>query len=119
MIQFIIIAVILLLLDSIYIGSQLNYFNQLYLSIQKSSLNINWIGVILCYLCLVFLLYYFILSQKKSIMEAFLLGMAVYGVYESTNYATLKNWPLYLVMIDTLWGGLLFAMTTFIYYKFE
>ena len=113
-----IILFILLLLDSIYIGTQLKYFNKIYLSIQNSQLKINIIGVILCYVFLVFILYYFILSQKKSIMDAFLLGISVYGIYETTNYATLKNWPIYLLLIDTLWGGILFALTSVIYYKF-
>jgi len=111
------ILICLLLLDSLYIGIQLKYFNKLYLSIQKSPLKINGLGVILCYIFLVGLLYYFILSQKKSILDAFILGFAVYGVYETTNYSTITKWPLYLLFVDTLWGGILFALTTWAYYK--
>jgi uncharacterized membrane protein len=114
-----IVLILLLLLDSIYIGFQLTYFKQLYLSIQNSPLKINFIGVILCYVFLVGVLDYFILSQKKSVKDAFLLGIAVYGVYESTNYATFKKWPIYLLFMDTLWGGILFALTTWIYYKIQ
>ncbi len=40
--------------------------------------------------------------------------MVIYGVYETTNYALLKNWSILTVFIDTLWGGLLFAFTTYI-----
>ena len=107
----------LLALDSIYIGVQYKYLSKLYAKVQNSPLKINFIGAALCYIFLVFLLYYFILSKKRKILDAFLLGLAVYGVYETTNYATLTNWPIYLLIVDTLWGGVLFAITAKIYYS--
>lgn len=100
-----------------YIGAQYKYFREMYAGIQKSPLQINFIGAGLCYFVLTFLLYYFILSKKGKILDAFLLGLAVYAVYETTNYATFKNWPLYMVLVDTLWGGVLFALTAKMYYS--
>jgi uncharacterized membrane protein len=107
----------LLALDGIYIGLQYKYLKKVYQTVQRSPLKINFIGAALCYAFLVFLLYYFILSKKKKILDAFLLGLCVYGVYETTNYATLKNWPIYMLIVDTLWGGILFAITAKIYYS--
>jgi len=107
----------LLLLDALYIGLQYGYLKKVYKNVQKSPLKINFIGAALCYAFLVFLLYYFILSKKKKILDAFLLGVCVYGVYETTNYATLINWPIYMLVADTLWGGVLFAITAKIYYS--
>ena len=107
----------LLALDAIYIGAQYKYLSKMYGSIQKSPLKVNFLGAALCYIALTFLLYYFILSKKKKILDAFLLGLAVYAVYETTNYATFSKWPLQLVIMDTLWGGILFAITTKIYYN--
>jgi uncharacterized membrane protein len=46
--------------------------------------------------------------------EAFLLGIVIYGVYETTNYALFKNWSILTVFMDTLWGGILFASTCYI-----
>jgi uncharacterized membrane protein len=57
---------------------------------------------------------YFIIKPRKSVSEAFLLGLVIYGVYETTNYALLSNWSFLTVIIDTLWGGILFALTAFI-----
>ena len=107
----------LLLLDAIYIGLQYGYLKKVYQNVQKSPLKINFIGAALCYAFLVFLLYYFVLSKKRKILDAFLLGLCVYGVYETTNYATLTNWPIYMLVVDTLWGGILFAITAKIYYS--
>jgi uncharacterized membrane protein len=39
-------------------------------------------------------------------------GVILYGVYECTNYATLAEWPFKLVIIDTIWGGLLYAVAS-------
>lgn len=107
----------LLVLDAIYIGLQYASLKKIYESVQKSPMTINFLGAGLCYIALVFLLYYFILSKKKKVLDAFLLGLAVYAVYETTNYATFTKWPLQLVIMDTLWGGILFAITTKIYYS--
>jgi uncharacterized membrane protein len=107
----------LIALDAIYIGAQYKYLSKMYSGIQKSPLKINFIGAILCYIALTFLLYYFILSKKRKIMDAFLLGVAVYAVYETTNYATFSKWPLYMLIVDTLWGGTIFAITAKIYYS--
>jgi uncharacterized membrane protein len=50
-------------------------------------------------------------------MDAFILGVCTYGVYNTTNYALINDYPLRVMFTDTLWGGLLFAITAFIYYK--
>ena len=33
-----------------------------------------------------------------------LFGLVVYGVYDFTNYATLRQWPLVLAFADVAWG---------------
>lgn len=41
-----------------------------------------------------------------------LLGLVVYGVYDFTNYSTLRDWPLALALVDTAWGALATALVT-------
>ncbi len=36
-----------------------------------------------------------------------LLGLLAYGTYEFTNYATLRDWSIQQVAVDTIWGGVL------------
>jgi len=50
------------------------------------------------------------------VFDAFLLGVFVYGVYETTSLALLRKWRPTTVLIDTLWGGILFALTTYLTY---
>ena len=41
-----------------------------------------------------------------------LFGLIGYGVYDLTNYATLRDWPVRLVVIDIAWGGVVGGVTT-------
>ncbi|MBP6855588.1 MAG: DUF2177 family protein [Candidatus Pacebacteria bacterium] len=45
-------------------------------------------------------------TQKIAFMGAFL-GLVAYGTYDLTNWATIKNWPPFIVGIDLLWGACL------------
>jgi uncharacterized membrane protein len=110
-------GLIMLILDSIYLGTISKLFHELIAGIQRTAMIINPIGVIACYLFLILGLYYFILRTKKSPVDAFLLGILIYGVFEATNYALFKKWPLHIAVIDTVWGGTLFALTTIITYS--
>ena len=66
---------------------------------------------------MVFGLYYFIVKDKKPVLDAFLLGLLVYGVYDLTNLGTLTNWTIKMTIMDSLWGASLFAITTYVVYK--
>ncbi|MDD9953273.1 MAG: DUF2177 family protein [Candidatus Woesearchaeota archaeon] len=57
---------------------------------------------------------YFVLPQKKPLFAGALFGLMVYGVYELTNYAVLKDWPLSVVAVDILWGVVLFSILAYV-----
>ncbi len=106
---------LLLMFDAMYITPQIASFQTIYHQIQKSPLKVRYSGAVVCYLFLSLLLYNFILIPKRSLQEAILLGICVYGVYDATTYALLKDYPLYLACMDTLWGGTLFTLVTYVY----
>jgi uncharacterized membrane protein len=112
-------GIVMLLLDFVYLSTFANFFNNLVRSIQGSPIKMNLTGAFLCYILLIFGLNYFIIDPKKPIADAFLLGVVIYGVYETTNYAILKKWQPQAVALDTLWGGVLMAITTKITYAFS
>ena len=41
-----------------------------------------------------------------------LFGVTVYSVYDLTNRATLRHWPLKLVVLDIAWGGFICGIAT-------
>lgn len=112
--KLLIIAPTLMALDLTFVLSMSKYFNHQITLVQRSPLSLNIAGAIGCYICLIYVVYHFIIQKGASLLEAFLLGASIYGVYEFTNYATLKNWKTTTVIMDTLWGGTLFALTTYI-----
>ena len=74
----------------------------------------NYLATFLCYIFLIFGINYFIIGPNRSIQDAFLLGIVIYGVFETTSKALFAKWSWITVIIDTLWGGILFALTTYI-----
>ena len=117
MLKIILSGIILLMLDLVYLQSTKNITQKHIRMIQGSTASINIYGAVICYLFLIGGLNYFILNQNKSVMDAFLFGIVIYGVYETTNWAIFKLWPPFLVIMDTVWGGVLFATTTYIIKK--
>jgi uncharacterized membrane protein len=110
-----ILPFLFILFDALYILPQLTSFQKTYFRIQKSPLSVRYSSALACYLFLTLLLYVFILRPKRTIQEAFLLGLCVYGVYDTTTYALLKEYPLFTACADILWGGVLFALVTYVY----
>lgn len=110
-------GIIMLILDVIFLGLNRDMFQLQVAEVQRVVLEVRYLGAVLCYAILIFALYYFIIKDRRSVIDAMILGFVIYGVYETTTYALLKKWKLQTVMIDTLWGGILFGLTTMITYK--
>jgi uncharacterized membrane protein len=117
MLYILISAIVLIILDSVYLNLTGGYFKKQVMAVQGSPLQLNLVGAALCYVFLIFGLNYFIIKNKRSVKDAFLLGIVIYAVFELTNLAIFKNWHIMSVLIDTLWGGILFGLTTGIVYK--
>ena len=115
--QILLTFVVFVILDSIYLISMKGYFDNQVKSIQGSPIKMNLVPAVLCYISLVFGVYYFIIKERKPLLDAFLLGLVIYTVYEFTNWALFDNWKPLTVLIDSLWGAVLFTLTTAIIYS--
>jgi uncharacterized membrane protein len=117
------LATVILILDAIYLGVNNKFLIGQLQVVQKSPVVIRYTGAILCYLLLLAGLYYFVIRNKKNtvyekVRDAAILGIVIYGVYETTSYATFKAWTPKMLVMDTVWGGILLSLTTYIYYMF-
>ena len=110
-------AIVFVVIDSIYLTSISNYFNNQIKLVQGSPIKMNFLATLLCYIFLIFGINYFIIKPNRSIQDAFLLGLVIYGVFETTSKALFSKWSWLTVIMDTLWGGILFALTTYIIKK--
>jgi uncharacterized membrane protein len=116
------LSIIFCVIDYFYLSSELisNLFNNLIKKIQGDNIKLNLPYIFCCYIFLIFGLYYFVINNKninnnQKIINAGLLGLVIYGVYETTNASILKDWTLDTVLLDTVWGITLFSLSTFIY----
>jgi uncharacterized membrane protein len=84
------------------------------------SLDPNWFAAALVYVCLGLGVVYFVWPAVKGSSLAMqfawgaFFGVLVYGVYDLTNFSTLRDWPVTLVIVDMLWGGVVGGTTTLV-----
>ncbi len=133
----IVVAVIILGLDAVFLTLFKDFFARQVMLVQGTAMKVNIASAAVCYVLIVAGLYYFVLRHiivpnatsvaastqtmrlSDGIKSAFFLGILVYGVYETTTLAILKNWSPITALIDTTWGGTLFALSTYIFYKYK
>lgn len=84
------------------------------------SLDPNWLAASLVYVCLGAAIVAFVLPLvggapvATQFARGALFGVLVYGVYDLTNYSTLRDWPVRLVLVDIAWGGVVGGVTTLV-----
>ena len=96
-------------------GSQ---YSVLVKNIQGSNMKTNIIYGFFAYFLMVIGLNNFVLPKldtqninfKSCLSSGFLFGIIVYGVYDFTCAAVLKDWDIKLALIDILWGGIVYFM---------
>lgn len=84
----------------------------------------DWFMAACAYIFMVAGFVWFVFPQvqmTRSVLQAMQygarFGVVLVGIYECTNYAMIAGWPFPLVIIDTIWGGVLYAVaSTIIFY---
>ena len=116
--QLAVMAIVMLLLDIVYLSTiGAHVFSPMIKTIQCGTpLQLKLLPAALVYIVMISGLYYFIIRHNRSVLEAAFLGLLVYLVYDLTNIAILSNYLWSAVILDGLWGGILFAITTALTY---
>ena len=107
---------ILVVLDFLFFAVCKSMFEKQIFDVQKSNLRLRISGGLACYFFLFLGLFYFIFKDRRSPLEAMVLGFVIYGVFETTSYALLEKWKLKTALIDISWGGILFYLSTYATY---
>ena len=111
------ITFIMLALDAVYLTATRSIFGAVVAKIQRVAMQFRMEGAVVVYALLVFGLYKFIISERRSVKDAAVLGLVIYGVFDFTNYAMFKNYDMATALMDTAWGSILMALTTFLVYQ--
>lgn len=85
--------------------------------------DINWVAAITFYLLFIVGLVFFVItpavekgSWTYALFVGALFGLITYATYDLTNLATLKDWPLFVTMVDLAWGAVLAASVSTVTY---
>lgn len=137
MTDLLVLSVIILALDAVFLTLAKDIFARQVMLVQGTAMKVNIPSAAVCYVLIVLGLYYFVLRHiivpnatsaaaaiqtmriDDGMKAAFFLGILVYGVYETTTLAILRNWSPMTALIDTTWGGTLFALSAYIFYKYK
>lgn len=72
---------------------------------------VNWTAAVIFYLVYIVGILFFAVRpavNANSLVQAAVLGglfgFFTYATYDLTNFATIKQWPLAVVIVDILWG---------------
>lgn len=115
--------IVFMLLDLIWLGMLMHRFyaeqmNGL-LSIVDGNLVINGLAAVGAYILLALAPFIFIFPYanketpvKWYAIQGALMGLVIYGVYNFTNKAILLQYGWPLTLIDTLWGMVIYGVST-------
>lgn len=100
-------------IDMIWLGYAARNFYKNQLS-HLLSPDVNWPAALLFYFIYIIGILFFAVRPgleveslvRTSVLGA-LFGFFTYATYDLTNLATLRNWPLPVVVVDILWGTVL------------
>ena len=113
-IQYIITTIIFLAIDAIWLGILSRSFYDQHLDAFERTINL--FSAALVYLIIPLGIVLFVLPKskqpKKALLWGGIYGLIVYGVYDLTNLATLKDWSPTMVVVDMLWGMFICAITS-------
>jgi len=115
--KYLLISLLVVGIDAAYLNIITNYFKSQIKAIQGSELRLNITATIFCYLIITLGVYYFMIEKKFSMKDMAILGIFSYGIYETTNKALLDKWRWKTVVMDGLWGGVLFSLIHYSYHK--
>ena len=99
--------VLLLLVDFLYLSVISGPAMRMFQAIQGSPVTFNYVAAAIVYVALAYLV---TMPGIDSAAKAAALGAATYAVYDFTNLAIFRNYTIKFAMIDTAWGGALFAI---------
>ena len=112
--------VLFLVLDALFIGAMMKNWQSLLLRVQGEKLEVKMLSAIGAYIVMVLAWVYFVYKPyliHKNIWTAVktgaVLGFVIYGIFELTNHAIIKKWDFSFVVMDTVWGSVLYALVSY------
>lgn len=108
------VTVVILFADAVWLTATAAGTRQIFAAIQGQPLTIRWIPAVAVYAIMIAAVWFFAVQPAADWMEAggrgAALGLAAYGIYDLTNYASIAKYPLSFALTDMTWGTVLFGV---------
>lgn len=96
-------------------------YNKMIPDIQNDSIMLRLLPTLLSYATIILSILLFALPRvsrqtrfKDSLLYGGLLGMLMYGMFAFTNYAIISKWTVKVVVLDVIWGFILYTIVTYL-----
>ena len=116
----IIFTILLVIVDAAYLKTISPEYSKMMIKIQGSDLKMKLEAAIVVYIAIIAVWYFFIYremdknSVRDNVIRAAVLGSCTYAIFDFTNLAIFDNYRLDLAIMDSIWGGVLFGLSTFL-----
>ena len=121
--ELLIISFLIITIDVVVLSSLSKLWKDTIEKVQKKTFIPKIHYAIASYILIVLGQYYFVFRHIKhanwvndSLLNGFLFGFVLYGVFDFTNLAIFTDYPLFTATVDMMWGGILMAITSLISY---
>jgi uncharacterized membrane protein len=115
--QFLVVAAAFAVVDSVWLKSMSKFYRNHLGHLMADKPNLGY--AVVFYVVYIIGIVFFALqpaldggSWLTALGYGAALGTFAYATYDLTNAATLKNWPLVIVLADILWGAVLTGLAT-------
>lgn len=119
---FVVTTVIFFAVDMIWLGLIARNFYREKLAFVFTG-DVNWTAAVIFYLIYIVGILYFVVipgfaqhDWKIVLLNGALLGFLCYATYDLTNMATIRQWPIIVVLVDIAWGTVLTGTVAFLSY---
>lgn len=130
MMKYTLVSIMIMCLDGLWIGSNYSMYANAVKAVQHSPMTVNYYAAFIAYVLVIFTSIYIAIPftrlhiekndgiiQKfwKSFLYGGTVGLAVYGIYNSTSLAIYKDYQWSVAIYDTIWGTVLNTVSVFAY----
>ena len=110
------ISIILLTLDYVYLSNfGAKPFLNMVEKIQNEKTILKVPAAAISYALLILAVHQIVLEKPNNYHRAFMIGLIIYGVFDATNMALFNKYNITVAIEDSIWGGVLFASTLYLY----
>ncbi len=113
-----------IVLDLAWVGVIARPLYQDYLSFLLTP-SVNWLVMILFYLLFSVGLLVFVIipgqqagSLQNMLVLAAFFGLVTYATYDLINFATIKDWPVVVSVVDLFWGVVVSTLVSYVSFSF-